>query len=71
MEALLSNIRTTRKSKNYSQTYMAYELGIDYSTYGKIERGLIMLTVGRLEQIAEILDVDVSDIYTKAKPKAK
>jgi transcriptional regulator with XRE-family HTH domain len=60
---LIQNIRTIRKQKGISQESVAYDLGIDYSTYGKIERGQIALTVDRLEKIATILDVTVQELY--------
>ena len=60
---LIQNIRTIRKQKGISQESVAYDLGIDYSTYGKIERGQISLTVDRLEKIAEILEVSVEGLY--------
>ncbi|MFN3405757.1 MAG: helix-turn-helix domain-containing protein [Cytophagaceae bacterium] len=63
MNSLILNIRTIRKQKGISQESLAYDLGIDYSTYGKIERGVISLTIDRLEKIAQILGVSVADIY--------
>ena len=67
MKELLKNIRVTRVTKGFSQMYVAGKLKIDYSTYGKIERGQIALTVERMEQIAKILEVEVSEIYPKVK----
>lgn len=63
---LLQNIRTKRKEVGYSQECVAYELGIDLSTYGKIERGLIPLRVDRMEKIASVLGVNVADIYPQS-----
>lgn len=60
---LIQNIRNIRKQKGISQESVAYDLGIDYSTYGKIERGQIALTVDRLEKIAKILEVTVEELY--------
>lgn len=65
MSTLLKNIKTVRKEQGISQESVAYDLGIDYSTYGKIERGQISLTVDRMEKIAKILNVKVSEIYPK------
>ena len=62
---LIENIRKIRKMKGISQESIAYDLGIDYSTYGKIERGHIGLTVDRLEKIAQILQVPIEKMYTK------
>jgi transcriptional regulator with XRE-family HTH domain len=60
---LIQNIRIIRKQKGISQESVAYDLGIDYSTYGKIERGQIALTVDRLEKIAKILGVTIDELY--------
>jgi len=60
---LIENIKNIRKKKGISQESLAYDLGIDYSTYGKIERGQIGLSVERLDKIAEILDVSLEDLY--------
>lgn len=60
---IISRIKAIRRNKGISQEAIAYDLGIDYSTYGKIERGQIALTVDRLSRIAEILGVPVSDLY--------
>ena len=63
MSEVIENIKNIRRSKSISQESIAYDLGIDYSTYGKIERGQISLTVDRLEKIARILQVSIEEIY--------
>ena len=63
MSKVILNIKNIRRQKGISQESLAYDLGIDYSTYGKIERGQISLTVDRLEKIALILNVSVGEIY--------
>jgi transcriptional regulator with XRE-family HTH domain len=60
---LIQNIKNVRKEKGISQESLAYDLGIDYSTYGKIERGQIGLSVERLVQIAEILGVGLEELF--------
>ena len=56
------NIRKLREQRGYSQEVVATELGINQSTYGKIERDASNITVERLQKIAEILDVDMASI---------
>ena len=63
MLQIIQNIKTIRKQKGISQESIAYDLGIDYSTYGKIERGQIALTVDRLEKIGLILKVTIGELY--------
>jgi len=50
-------IRIVRQAKEYSQEYMADKLNLDTVNYGRIERGQTKLTIKKLEDIAEILNV--------------
>lgn len=54
-------IRRKRKERGLSQDDMADRLGISPSTYGKLERGLTRMDTDRLKQIAEILEVEITD----------
>lgn len=55
---LASNIRKAREYRNYTQEYLAFKLSISQNAYSKIELGHTKLTVDRLFQIAEVLEVD-------------
>ncbi|SEM74368.1 helix-turn-helix domain-containing protein [Mucilaginibacter sp. P25] len=52
-------IRIQREIKNYSQTYMSFMLEISQPAYSNIERGTSVLTVPRLYEIAEILEISI------------
>jgi len=52
------NIRRIRESKDYTQDYLAVKLNISQNAYSKIELGYTKITVERLFQIAQILEVD-------------
>lgn len=54
-----NNIRTLRTYYKYTQEYMASELDISSSAYGKIERNEIDISVRRLFQIACVLGVSI------------
>lgn len=56
------NIKKFRELKNITREQLASELGLSVSGYSKIERGEIDLTVSRVQEIAQILEVDVSQI---------
>jgi len=56
------NIKKFRELKNIPREQLASELGLSVSGYSKIERGEIDLTVSRVQEIAQILEVDVSQI---------
>lgn len=57
-----ANIRKIREYRNYTQDYLAAKLGISQNAYSKIELGYSNITLGRLINIAEILEVDLVDI---------
>jgi len=60
MNDIARNIKQIRELKSFTQEYMANELGISQPAYVKIEQGLTVLKVDRLQQIADILEVDLS-----------
>jgi len=57
-----NHIRILRQKKGLSQQNMADELGITVSSYSKMERGEIDLKLTRLNQIANALQVSVSEV---------
>ncbi|HVW14324.1 MAG TPA: helix-turn-helix transcriptional regulator [Mucilaginibacter sp.] len=59
---IAANIRKIREYRNYTQEYLAARLRISQNAYSKIELGQTKITVGRLFQIADILDATPEDI---------
>lgn len=57
------NIRKIRELKNLTREYVAGELRMSMSGYGKIERGEVDLTVNKLMEIGKVLDVSVEFIF--------
>ena len=57
-------IKKLRELKNYTQQYMADELELSLSGYGKIERDETDISISRLEKIATVLEVDVNTILS-------
>lgn len=55
-------IKKLRELKNYTQQYMAEQLDLSLSGYGKIERDETDISISRLEKIATVLGVDVNTI---------
>ena len=55
-------IRKTRKELGFSQEALAYESCLDRAYVGKIERGEKNITVVKLLQITDALNVKVSDL---------
>lgn len=56
------NIRALRMAKGLTQEFMAKKLKLDVANYSRIERGVAKLTVERLQEIAEILNTDISEL---------
>jgi len=63
-------LRVLRTEKKLSQENIALELGISKSTYSTYETGKIKLTIDRLQEIAKILDVEISEIIIDDKRKS-
>lgn len=55
-------IRKKRNELQYSQEYMASQLGISQPAYANLENGETKLNTKRLEKIAKILEVDMIDL---------
>lgn len=59
-------IRAARKSKGVSQENLAYTTGIERSHMGRIERGAVNVSFLNLMKIADVLEVELSQILKSA-----
>lgn len=64
MKKVNEAIRTLREKNNWSQEDMASKLSMSTNGYAKLERGETRLYLNKLEQIAEIFDIDVLELIT-------
>jgi transcriptional regulator with XRE-family HTH domain len=55
-------IKLLRKGTRLTQSKMAVRLDMTTNTYERIERGITVLSVPRLIRIADVLNVNVSEI---------
>jgi transcriptional regulator with XRE-family HTH domain len=55
-------IRKYREMRNYSQKYVASQLGISQNAYSKIENNITQLTVHHVKQLAQILELPITDL---------
>lgn len=55
-------IRQYRELKNYSQKWVASQMGISQNAYSKIENNITQLTVHHVRQLSKILEVPVLDL---------
>ncbi|MCC6251371.1 MAG: helix-turn-helix transcriptional regulator [Bacteroidia bacterium] len=61
---LKENLKTLRKKNGITQQEIAEYLGIDTTSYGRIERGVRNLSADRLELIAKFYKVSVNNLLT-------
>lgn len=59
---IVSNIRKIREFRNYTQDYLAAKLQISQNAYSKIELGYSSISLNRLIDITEILEVELTDL---------
>lgn len=57
-----TNLQKLRSKLNLSQEEMAHELGMSKNGYGKLERGESKITVEHLQHIANIFNIDITDL---------
>ena len=64
MDNIPRRIRRAREEKNYTQEYMASQLGISTKSYSNLENSVHRLTLDRLHRIAEILNTSVLELLS-------
>lgn len=60
-------VRELRKAKGFSQEEFAYEVGLDRTYMGSVERGERNIASINLIRIAKILKVEVGDLFPPSK----
>ena len=61
-KAIGKRIKSLRKETRLTQSKMAFRLDMTTNTYERIERGITVLSVPRLLKIADVLNVNVSEV---------
>ncbi|MCX8534633.1 helix-turn-helix domain-containing protein [Chryseobacterium luquanense] len=56
------NIRKIRRDKDFTQEYMAFEMGISQKAYSDIENSKVKINLDILTKISDILNIKPSDI---------
>lgn len=62
LSRLGEHLRHLRRSKGLSQAQLAIDADMEISQISRIERGILNTSVGTLLQIAQALEVDISDL---------
>jgi transcriptional regulator with XRE-family HTH domain len=61
-QEVVANIRKIREFRNYTQDYLAAKLNISQNAYSKIELGYSSITLHRLIEITEILEISLIEL---------
>lgn len=59
------NIRLIRESRGYSQEYIANKLNVTQQAYSNMEKKPETMTLGRLKELAKVLDVSLLTLLTE------
>lgn len=55
-------IRKVREQRNYTQEFVAKQMGISQNAYSKIENGYTQLTVKHIKDLSKILEVSIMEL---------
>jgi len=61
----MSKLKVLREVHNYTQEFIAEALGVDQSTYSKLEKNPKSLKVDQAQKLAELYNLEVADILSK------
>lgn len=64
MKAINTAMLELRKKHNFTQAQIADLLELDTSSYGKIERGIVDISLTKIEQLSEIYKINVADLIS-------
>lgn len=63
---LHNKVKRLREINDLSQEDMAEKLNVSKNTYGRLERGEVKISLDRLRKIADIFNIDLSDILKQS-----
>lgn len=61
-DQIRQNVRDLREDKKLTQKQVAQKLEMSETGYAKMERGEVQIRIERLQQLAQIFEVDLSDL---------
>ncbi|MFN4146400.1 MAG: helix-turn-helix domain-containing protein [Runella sp.] len=62
MNDIYEKIKAIRLAKKLTQAEVANNVGMTQGNYGRLEKGLIQVTIERLEQLADVFEMSVGNI---------
>lgn len=63
-----SKLLSLRLNKNWTQDYVAEQLGLSQPAYSKLEQGQVKLTVDRAGKLAELYEIEPEYFFTNDAP---
>lgn len=67
-EKMVAIVKQLRKTKNLTQEQLSAETGINRQMIGRLENSEYMPSISQLEKLAEILGLDITDLYVENEP---
>lgn len=64
---IAKNLANLRKEHHFTQEQMAEKLQMSKNGYAKLERGESKLNIERLQQIANVFNIDIADLLKQEK----
>lgn len=62
MNEIYDKIKAIRLAKGLTQIEVAEKTGMTQGNYGRLEKGLIQVTIERLEQLAQVFEMSVGNL---------
>lgn len=59
LKKISKNIQQVRKEKGYTQESFAEKMDVSWSYVSKLEAGILNLSLGKIVELADYLEVDV------------
>lgn len=59
---MLTKLKDIRLKNNFTQEYIAFELGITQKAYSKLENGKTCISLNRILQLAKIFKIEPSSL---------
>lgn len=59
LKKISKNIQQIRKEKGYTQESFAEKMNVSWSYVSKLESGILNLSLGKIVELADYLEVDV------------
>lgn len=64
----MNKLLSLRLNKNWTQDYVAEQLGLSQPAYSKLEQGQVKLTIDRAGKLAELYEIEPEYFFTNDSP---